>query len=41
MAQRPAVYCLGHADPRVNEAIATQLNQIAQGIAAFMKATPA
>ena len=36
----PAVYCLGHSDPRVNEAIANQLNQIAQGYRRFYNSDP-
>ncbi len=36
----PAVYCLGHGDPRINEAIMAQLNQIAQGYRRFYTSDP-
>ncbi len=36
----PAVYCLGHGDPRINEAIMAQLNQIAQGYRRFYESEP-
>lgn len=36
----PAVYCIGHGDPRVNAAISRQLEQIAHGYRYFFTSDP-